>query len=273
MRKSSEGEDGTIRPMALVLEVAWDDVAGLRHDYDTQLALGGLFVDGVDASALPPLATLELRLCAGAGEALSAPARLTVATAQSACVEIPAEARAELFAAIEARTAGVTAAACPRRAALCDAAAQQNPEPQPEDDSRGQMALDRRIALRSVAEKVQMALHGAREARQLLMRDRAGVVQSSLVRNPKTSLDELSALARAPHLAPDTAEVLTQHPAHGSSPQLALALVRNARTPLPTVLQLLPRLLPADLRSVAKGVGVRTQVAAAAKKRLLDGAK
>ena len=66
------------------------------------------------------------------------------------------------------------------------------------------MSLERKIATMSVSEKVQLALHGNRDARQLLMRDRAGVVQSSLVRNPKITLDEVQALARAPQLAPDT---------------------------------------------------------------------
>jgi hypothetical protein len=261
--------------MALVLEVAYDDVAGLRHDFDSQLALGGLFVDGVDASALPPLVTLTLRLCAGEGEPLCAPARLTVATVQAACVEIAAEARAELAAAVTARTAGVAPRPCARHARLGElphlaVAADSASHAAHVDDGRGQIPLERRIALMSVAEKVQLALHGAREARQMLMRDRAGVVQSSLVRNPKLSLDEAQALARAPHLAAESAEVLAQHPSWGASPQVALALVRNPRTPVPTATQLLQRLLPADLRQVAKGIGVRMPVAAAARKRLLD---
>lgn len=300
--------------MALVLEVAYDDVAGLRHDFESQLTLGGLFVDGVDASALPPLAELTLRLCAGDGEPLTAPVRLTVASGQSACVEISASARETLAAAVAARTAGVVARPCPRKARLGDldapitaldtppivncATAQLNDESEGEPpanddptvaddagaaaminganaqqnaaDARGQIPLDRRIALMSVAEKVQLALHGNRDARQILMRERAGVVQSSLVRNPKMSIDEVQALARAPQLAPETAEVLAQHPSWSSSAQLAMALVRNPRTPLPTATTLLGRLLPADLRVVAKGVGVRTQVAAAARKRLFD---
>jgi hypothetical protein len=138
------------------------------------------------------------------------------------------------------------------------------------EDLRGQIPLERRLALMSAAEKVQLALHGNREVRQLLLRDRAGVVQSSLVRNPKLSVDEAQALARAPQLAPEAAEVLAQHPSWGAAHQVALALVRNPRTPLPTATQLLSRLLPADLRLVAKGVGVRTPVSAAARKRLLD---
>ena len=116
---------------------------------------------------------------------------------------------------------------------------------------------------------MQLALHGNRDARQLLMRDRAGVVQSSLVRNSKITLDEVQAMARAPQLAPDTAEMLAQHPMYGASPQIAMALVRNPRTPLPTATSS-SRAGPGDLRNVAKGLGVRSQVAAVARKRLVE---
>ncbi|HEX4462464.1 MAG TPA: hypothetical protein VIA18_31020 [Polyangia bacterium] len=140
-------------------------------------------------------------------------------------------------------------------------------------DTRGQLTLDKKVAVMSVSEKVQLALRGDRDARALLIRDRAGIVQSSLIRNPKISADEVQALARAPQLAPDCAEALAQHPSWGASSTIALALVRNPRTPLPTATALVYKLSPGDLRVVAKGLGVRTQVAAAARKRLADPAR
>jgi hypothetical protein len=246
--------------MALTLEVTFADAGALKHAAETQLERGGLFV-AVDASALPPLCELSLRLCAG-GATLEAPARLTVATAEAACVEIAAAALPELLAAIRAHTAAATAQAGAATARVIDPAARAI--------DTAPMSLDRKVATMSVGEKVQLALHGNREARQLLMRDRAGVVQASLVRNAKITLDEIQALARAPQLAPETAETLAQHPTYGLAPSIALALVRNPRTPLPTATQLIARLSPADLRMVAKGLGVRTQVAAAARKRLVD---
>ena len=268
--------------MALTLEVAYADAAALKHDAETQLGRGGLFV-AVDAGGLPPLAELTLRLLLD-GEGMEAAARLTVATAEAACVEIASAARAPLLAAVAACTAGVEARAGVKAARLYDAAAQRNDAVAQQNsataqqhagdpeaaDTRGQIPLERRIIAMSIGEKVQLALHGNREARALLMRERAGVIQSSLVRNPKTTLDEVQALARAPQLAPDTAELLAQHPTHGVSPQIALALVRNPRTPIPTATSMVARLSPGDLRVVAKGLGVRTQVAAAARKRLFE---
>ena len=96
------------------------------------------------------------------------------------------------------------------------------------------------------------------------------VVQSALIRNPRVSMEEVTALARGPSLAPDAAEALAQHPSFGSSAQIALALVRNSRTPLPTATAMVAKLTPTDLRTIAKGLGVRAPVAAAARKRLND---
>src|SRR5438270_765343 len=93
--------------MPMTLEVTFADAGVLKHAAETQLARGGLFV-AVDASALPPLCELVLRLC-GDGTALEVPARLTVATAEAACVEIAAEALPDLLAAIALQTAEATA--------------------------------------------------------------------------------------------------------------------------------------------------------------------
>lgn len=253
----------------MTLEVTFADAGVLKHAAETQLARGGLFV-AVDASALPPLCELVLRLC-GDGTALEVPARLTVATAEAACVEIAAAALPDLLAAIALQTAEATAQAGAITAQVIDPAAVAATEPDAAREPMAPMSLERKLATMSVSEKVQLALHGNRESRQLLLRDRAGVVQSSLVRNPKITLDEILALARAPNLSPDCAETLSQHPTHGMSPQVALALVRNPRTPMPTAIALIARLSPGDLRVVAKGLGLRMQVAAAARKRLVDG--
>jgi hypothetical protein len=247
--------------MALTLEVTFGDAGALAHAAETQLSRGGLFV-AVDASALPPLAELTLRVCAPEFSAEAA-ARLTVATADNACVEVAPAALPELLAAIAAHTGNAPAQAGTVTARVLDPSARA-----PLDNAP--MPLERKLTMMSVGEKIQLALHGNRDARQLLMRDRAGPVQSSLVRNPKITLDEIQALARAPQLAPETAETLAQHPTYGLSPQIAVALVRNPRTPLPVAVQLIPRLQQADLRTIAKGLGVRMQIAAAARKRLLE---
>lgn len=258
--------------VGLTLEVVYESAMGLLQDHMQQLRLGGLFAQVPGGDALEPFAPLALSLVVDGHAPIRAPARLTSATAESMCVEVLPEARAGLDAAVAALAQAATEAgpldgpAGRREVRLrrSDAA----PEPRRE---HAPMPLDRRIAAMSVSEKVQAALHGGRDERTLLMKERAGVVQASIVRNPRATLDEITALARAPHLQADAAEAIAAHPSYGSSAQVALALVRNPRAPVQLAVQLVEKLQPADLRAVAKGLGVRVQIAQAARKRLFEG--
>src|SRR3954465_8648198 len=101
-----------------MLEVGYADWGALKHDAETQLARGGLFV-AVDAGALPPLCELTLRLIVG-DDVLEAPVRLTVATAQAACVEVAGAAQAALLEEIAARTEEVEARAGDKQARVGD---------------------------------------------------------------------------------------------------------------------------------------------------------
>jgi hypothetical protein len=249
--------------VGLKLAVSYGSAGGLLLDFEQQLRMGGLFAQLEVGAELPPFAALTVSLRVAGAAAIEAPARVTAVTADTVCVEILPEARSELAQRIASQCAGV--AATPDRTGV------RLVREQPPAAPCAAIALDRKIAAMSIHEKVQLALHGNRDERILLMRDRAGLVQSSLVRNSKTSLDEITAIARAPHLSPDTAEVLANHPTHGESAQVAAALVRNPRTPIPTAIGLIAKLSPADLRAIAKGLNVRMQISGAARKRLLNG--
>jgi hypothetical protein len=248
--------------VGLTLEVSYGSAAGLLLDYEQQLRVGGLFAQCDTGGDLPPFAEIKVVLQVQGAPRIEVPARVTVVTADNVCVEIAAEAREVLAGQVAALCQDVRAAADRTGARLLRESARPAMQ-------HTQLSLDKRIATMSVSEKVQLALHGNRDERMLLMKDRAGVVQASLVRNAKSSLDEITALARASHLAPDAAEVIASHPSHRDSAQIAAALVRNPRTPLPTAIDLVAKLSPSDLRAVAKGLNVRMQVAQAARKRLL----
>jgi hypothetical protein len=246
------------------LEVRYESAAELRQDWQAQLQLGGFFAAVAGGESLEPFAPIELVILVGE-ERIVAAARLTVAAAESLCIEILPEARAPLGEAIERACAGVAAAAG-GAAARPAIALVEHTEAAPAAPS---VTDPQRLAALSVGEKVRLALNGTHGERLLLARERAGVVQASLIRNPRVTLDEVLALARAPHLAPEGAETLAAHRTFGASPQVALALVRNPRTPLPLAVELVGRLVIADVRVIAKGLGVRAQVAAAARKKLL----
>jgi hypothetical protein len=283
----------------LILEVVYPSPAGLRHDYDTQLKVGGIYARVPVPPGLPPLAPLEVLFRVADEGEMRLPGRVTVASGETLCVELDADARGDVAlwveqvcgdvaadpgagravrlyddaAAVAAERAAATAADAAADAGFAAAAAADTataPRPGRGPAASAAIPIARRIDLMSVAEKVHLAQHGERDARGILARDRAGVVQCALVRNPRMGADEIVSLARNPQLAADCAEALAQHPTHGRSPEVAFALCRNPRTPLPLVNQLLPRLSQNDLRALAKGLGVRTQVAMAARKRLFN---
>jgi hypothetical protein len=242
-------------------------------EVETQLGLGGLVLEVAAPEAIIVGASIVLRLLAPGADGMQRfelAAVVAERSSDSVCLEIE-EREADTL-----RAQGYIANAEPKAVAvpvvrfiLADAGAD---EPKTRDAAKADRIepIERRLAGMSVGEKVKMALHGTREWRTFLARDRAGVIQAALVRNPRVTLDEMTALARAPALAPDAAEALAQHAGFGSSPMIALALVRNPRTPLPTAINMVARLTPTDLRTVAKGVGVRAQVASAARKKLIN---
>jgi hypothetical protein len=252
------------------LEVTYESAAGLAADWDGQLKLGGLFAQVDAPQDLPPFAPLTLRLVVEGAQPIEAVARLTAVSPGSLCLEVEGDARKQLEAAIASLCAEMGGGGSPKRlhtrlfldeepTTVKRAAAPAHP-----------MTLEKKLLAMSTHEKVQLALHGSREERALLLKERAGVVQASLIRNPRVSLDEVTALARSSMLAPDAAEALAENRQWGSSPQIAAALARNPRTPLRTACDILDKVTPADLRAIAKGLGVRMQVAQAARKRLFD---
>jgi hypothetical protein len=250
----------------LTIEVAYESAAGLLADYRSQLALGGLFLDGAAPEGLAPGGEATLVLLVDGVTPLRVAAQVTTADADSICLDVtPDEALKQTIA---RACDGADPGGSTKRRSVRFVVAHASDEPAREP-AAPTLTLERKIAMLSVGEKIRLAQHGTREERIWLAKDRAGVVQASLVRNPRFTIDEVLALARAPHLAPDAAEAMAEHPTHGTSTQLALALARNPRTPIPLAIEMVGKLQPSDLRTLAKGLGVRSQVAQAARKKLL----
>ena len=243
------------------IELCYPSGGALRTDVETQLALGGLYLETQAPEGFPSDGALKLRITAPGLPGFELDAVLAERTASSLCVEVNEDTLGPLRAAL--------AAVAPEAAEIpllsfheAEAAAA------PRGGQSAELSLDRRIAVMSIGEKVQLALHGPREARMLLARDRAGSIQVALIRNPRVSVDEVTSLARAAVLAPDAADALAQHRTFGSSQQVLAALARNPRTPIPIAVELVARLHPTELRTLAKGSNVRAPVAAAARKKL-----
>jgi hypothetical protein len=125
--------------------------------------------------------------------------------------------------------------------------------------------MSARLAAMSVAEKMQFALSGDREARAWLLRDNNKVLHSYVLRNPRIGLDEVVYAAKMASLSPDALKFIADHREWGVNGTICTALARNPRTPVPLVLKLLPRVPLQELRAIAKGTGRQAIVQAARK--------
>lgn len=258
-------------PFLVTLHYA--DAGALRFDCETQLGAGGLlFEHGLaELPGAPSDPSVAVDVLIGGERLLRITATLVELDDTTIQLELGPSAVAQLTTAVQMRFADVPSdGSSPAIVTLHAApAAAEGDKLAKTDKVEGHDALDRRIRLMSLGEKIQLALHGAREERAHLVRDRVPTVQAALLRNPKLTLDEVLILARSPHLGGEAAEAIAAHPTYGCSSPVGLALVRNPKTPTPTAIRLLSVLQPSDLRIVAKMTGIRAPVQAAARKKLV----
>jgi hypothetical protein len=122
------------------------------------------------------------------------------------------------------------------------------------------VALLRRILMMPIKDRVKLAMKGDREARNVLVRDPNKIVAQAVLSNPRITeneVEKISAMRTVPN------EVLRQIENNRQWTRNYLIihnLVRNPRTPLPTVLHLLPRILTKDMQAISNNRNVSEAV-------------
>ncbi len=120
----------------------------------------------------------------------------------------------------------------------------------------------------SVAEKRQAALHGRKNLRLLLIRDRNKTIHPFVIKNPAITLDEIETIAKMPSVNPDVLRMIANHKEWTRSATVCRNLVRNPQTPMKEALELLAKLPVSEVRVLAKGSTVRTAIQQAARKKV-----
>ena len=118
-------------------------------------------------------------------------------------------------------------------------------------------------------EKVQKALHGTRDERNAILRDRDRTLHAFVLKNPQLDADDLVAIARNPQIAGDLLQQIGDRKEWLQRPAVALALARNPKTPPELAVRALEHVPLEAVRQLAKGAGALPHVQAAARKRLL----
>jgi len=126
-----------------------------------------------------------------------------------------------------------------------------------------------RAVASGTGDRIQQALKGTRDERAAILRDmNSKAVHQYVLRNPGLQLDEVTAMAKNATFSSEFLNAIAERQEWASRPEIALALVRNPKTPIPVAVRLLASVSANDLRQLAKDGHTRAPIQQAARKRL-----
>jgi hypothetical protein len=237
---------------AVRFRVTYGRNADFLGDAAQQLTHGGLLVKV--SAALERGAAIELVVVAPAGTA-TATGRVLQPLPGGVAVELDgcAGAFATLIDAAR-RAPDQPAGAAPRHELLDD-----EPAPRPIEGA----------AAREQAQKIQVALHGDKNQRMAILRDSNRMLHGYVLRNPQLQLDEVVFLARSSTTSAETLTFIAGRREWAERGEVAIALVRNPKTPVPLAIRMLDHVSASELRMLAKQSNVREQIQRVARKKVI----
>jgi hypothetical protein len=121
----------------------------------------------------------------------------------------------------------------------------------------------------SATERIRLALHGNRDERAAILRDKNRTLHAYVLKNPNVGLDEITAWAKNPQMNADFLKLIGERKEWLSRPGIALALARNPKSPGDLALRALDHVPMDGLRQMAKGIGAPPHVVQAARKKVI----
>jgi regulator of extracellular matrix RemA (YlzA/DUF370 family) len=118
------------------------------------------------------------------------------------------------------------------------------------------VSLIRRIMFMNARDRMKLAMKGDREARSILIRDSNKVVAVAVVNNPRVTDQEVENIAAMRTVADEVLRLIALNRAWARSYPIIHNLVRNPRTPVPTVVSILPRIRSKDLQHLSQNRNV-----------------
>ena len=215
--------------------VTFESEEELREEHRTNLSVGGLHLPTDDR---PPLhARIEVTLRGPTGAEAKVRATVVAPLPDGVALSIETEAGDLL----ERLLAGAT--------------------------EKGQTLADRLRNLPRV-QKIIFATKADRSERAFLLQDNDPQVLSSLLKNPRITIDEVIRVAKSSFLNYQTAEVIIGTGLFMASLDVRVALVHNPKTPPPFALRILPTLPDSEVRTIARGAATSMALKQAALKRM-----
>jgi len=247
------------------LRVRYHRPAELVRDHDEQLACGGLLVRVEPPAGLSLFDAIELEIVPPDGSPVLVSGQVVqLLPGVGVAVGLGSEALAALAGAmVAARAAGDRPGRAAEHALATRPGAASPPPAAPAGDAYT------RVRAATTAEKIQMALHGGKDERALILRDINRSLHRYVLQNPHLGVDEVLAIAKMPTVSPELLVAVSERKDWAQRQDIATALVRNPKTPPPVAARLLDYVGTAELRRLVKDPGTRTPVRQAASKKLL----
>lgn len=136
----------------------------------------------------------------------------------------------------------------------------------PPEQKRERVSLTQKVSKMSVAERVQFAVKGGKDARLMLVRDPSKVVYRAVLASPKLGDTEVESMATMKNVAEEVLRIIATTRKFMKSQVVARNLVNNPRTPIDVALPLLNRLTNNELRGVSMNRNVPETIRASAAK-------
>jgi hypothetical protein len=251
----------------VVFRIAYGRYGELRDDVAQQMARGGLLVKIHDASGLTFDTPVRLELVLPDGTSLQGPTTVLqilagFGVAVSVGPELVNQAR-------RAATGLDSPGAGPARHERIEPDGSPAPSPTPPPDATPVPEAPPRNDGPSRTDKIQKALHGTRDERNAILRDRDRSLHAFVLKNPQLNADDVIAIAKNATMTPDLLKQIGERKEWFQRPAIALALARNPKTPPELAVRALDHVPLDALRQMAKGVGVLPHVTHAARKKIL----
>ena len=122
------------------------------------------------------------------------------------------------------------------------------------------VSLIRRIMFMNTKDRMKLAMKGDREARSILIRDSNKVVCSAVVKNPRVTEQEVENIASMRTVADEVLRLIALNRSWARSYPIIHNLARNPRTPIPTAMNILPRIRTKDLANLTQNRNVSEAV-------------
>ena len=122
--------------------------------------------------------------------------------------------------------------------------------------SQDRVSMIRRLMFMNVKDRMKMAMKGDREARGILIRDSNRMVATSVVNNPRVTEQEVENISAMRTVVDEVLRLISLNRNWARSYPIIHNLVRNPRTPIPTVVGILPRIRTKDLLNLSQNRNV-----------------